>query len=61
MPSFRVETPQGCYNAIVERGIISRAVEFVPAKSGKVFVVSTDDVWRHQGAALAAGLRDVAH
>jgi 3-dehydroquinate synthase len=61
MPSFRVETPQGCYNAIVERGIIGRAAEFVSAKSGKVFVVSTDDVWRHQGAALAAGLRDVAH
>jgi 3-dehydroquinate synthase len=61
MPSFRVETPQGCYDAIVERGIIGRAARFVPARAGKVFVVSTDDVWRHQGAALAAGLRDVAH
>ena len=61
MPSFRVETPQGCYDAIVERGIIGRAAEFVPARAGKVFVVSTDDVWRHQGAALTTGLRDVAH
>jgi len=61
MPSFRVETPQGCYDAIVERGIIGRAAQFVPARAGKVFVVSTDDVWRHQGVALAAGLRDVAH
>jgi len=61
MPSFRVETPQGCYDAIVERGIICRAAQFVPARSGKVFVVSTGDVWSHQGAALSAGLRDVPH
>jgi 3-dehydroquinate synthase len=61
MPSFRVETPQGCYNAIVERGIIGRAAEFVPARAGKVFVVSTADVWQHQGAALSEGLRSVAH
>ena len=61
MPSFRVETPQGCYNAIVERGIIGRVAEFVPAKASKVFVVSTEDVWRHQGAALVRGLSDVAH
>jgi 3-dehydroquinate synthase len=61
MPSFRVETPQRCYNAIVERGIIGRAAEFVPARAGKVFLVSTEDVWLHQGAALVLGLRDVAH
>ncbi len=61
MPSFRVETPQGCYSAFVERGIIGRAAEFVPVRAGKVFVVSTEDVWRHQGAALAVGMRDVAH
>jgi 3-dehydroquinate synthase len=61
MPSFRVETPQRCYNAIVERGIVGRAAEFVPARAGKVFVVSTEDVWRHQGAALDRGLREVAH
>jgi 3-dehydroquinate synthase len=61
MPSFRVETPQGCYDAIVERGIICRAAQFVPTSAGKVFVVSTEDVWQHQGAALIAGLRGVAH
>ena len=61
MPSFRVETQQGCYDAIVERGIIGRAAQFVPPRAGRVFVVSTEDVWRHQGAALVAGLRDVGH
>jgi 3-dehydroquinate synthase len=61
MPEFRVETPQRCYPAIVERGIVARAAEYVPAKSGKVFVVSTEDVWRHQGAALAGALAGVSH
>ena len=45
----------------VERGALSRAAQFVPPRAGKVFVVSTEDVWRHQGAPLAAALRDVPH
>jgi 3-dehydroquinate synthase len=56
VPSFEVRTPLHSYSAIVERGILARAAEFVPAKTGKVFVVSTGDVWRHQGEALAKGL-----
>ena len=61
MPSFRVETPHGSYNAIVERGIVGRATEFVPARADKLFVVSTVDVCQHQGEALARGLRGVPH
>ena len=56
MPSFSVETPQRCYDAIVERGILSRTAEYVPPKAGKVFVVSTADVWKHAGGALERGL-----
>lgn len=56
MPSFRVETPHGCYSAIVERGALTRAAEWIPQKTGKLFVVSTEDVWRHQGAALEHAL-----
>jgi 3-dehydroquinate synthase len=56
MPSFRVETPHGSYNALVERGILARVAQQLPAKRGKVFVISTEDVWRHQGAALDRGL-----
>jgi 3-dehydroquinate synthase len=59
MPEFRVETPQRCYPAIVERGVIARTAEYVPRKSGKVFVVSTEDVWHHQGAALENALAGV--
>lgn len=61
MPSFRVETPGRCYSVIVERGAAGRVAEFLPPKRGKVFVISTEDVWRHQGALLADSLRDVPH
>src|SRR4030095_11684492 len=61
MPSFRVETPQERYTAFVERGILGRAGEFVPQSAGKVFVATTEDVWRHQGAALAAGLGGIEY
>jgi 3-dehydroquinate synthase len=50
MPTFRIETPQRAYDAIVERGAISRIPDFLPARSGKVFVVSTEDVWGFHGA-----------
>src|SRR4051794_24682686 len=56
MPSYRVETPQRSYSAIVERGAIAQAAQYIPAKTGKVFVVTTEDVWRHAGAALQRAL-----
>jgi 3-dehydroquinate synthase len=59
MPEFRVETPQRCYPAIVQRGIVARSAEYLPPKSGKIFVVSTEDVWRQQGPALADALAGV--
>jgi 3-dehydroquinate synthase len=61
MPTYQVETPQRCYAAIVERGVIGRAAQFIPPKSGKVFVVTTEDVWFHAGAQLAAGLNWVSY
>ena len=61
MPTFRVQTPQRCYDAIVERGILERIAQFLPPKSGKVFVISTEDVWRHQGTRLERGLAGIPH
>jgi 3-dehydroquinate synthase len=61
MPSFRVETPQRCYYATVERGMIAQAAEHLPPKAGKIFVVSTADVWRHQGGQLAGALEGVEY
>jgi 3-dehydroquinate synthase len=61
MPSYRVETPQHCYSAIVERGIVERAAGHLPPRAGKVFVVSTEDVWMHQGHALKQALAGTPH
>src|SRR5688572_9941248 len=61
MPSFRVQTAEHSYSAIVERGILQRVAEFLPVPRGKVFVVSTQDVWQHQGKNLDRGLRAVPH
>lgn len=61
MPSFRVETPQRVYEAIVERGATGRVAEFIPANAGKVFVVTTRDVWDLHGARLAASLGKREH
>ncbi len=56
MPSFAVSAPPRTYQAIVDRGILLRASNYIPAGSGKLFVISTEDVWRHQGEALTRGL-----
>jgi len=61
MPSFRVQTPQHSYSAVVERGVIASAAQYLPPTAGKVFVVSTEDVWRHQGGRLATALSGIAH
>jgi 3-dehydroquinate synthase len=62
-PPIRVETPQRAYEAIVERGCISRLPEFLPERPGKIFVATTADVWELHGAsvrrALAAHAYDV--
>ena len=61
MPSFHVATPPHSYAAIVERGIVASAARYLPSGAGKVFIVSTEDVWRHQGGRLAAALSGLAH
>ena len=61
MPSFRVQTPGHCYSCIVERGVLGQAAQHVPPKAGKLFVISTRDVWEHQGRALAGSLAGVPH
>jgi 3-dehydroquinate synthase len=61
MPTFRVETPQRSYDAVVERGVVALAARYLPAGVGKVIVVSEENVWRHRGAALDEALSDIAH
>ncbi len=56
---FRVSTPQCEYPALVERGGIARLREFVAPEGkapGKIFVVTTRDVWELHGNAVRAAL-----
>lgn len=60
MASFTVKTPEREYCAFVERGILSRVAHFIPKDSGKVFVVTTPDVWQHHGGRFTQGLAGFA-
>jgi 3-dehydroquinate synthase len=53
VPSFTVSTPARAYQAIIERGLLRRVANYLPEKAGKVFVVTTRDVWDRHGHALA--------
>jgi len=55
MPCFVVATPQRTYEAVVERGVLARAAEFIPPRAGRLFVLTTEDVWRLHGTSLHAG------
>ena len=57
MPSFAVTTAGGRYEALVERGCLARICEQIPPRAGRVFVVSTDDVWAFHGSAFAEGMK----
>jgi 3-dehydroquinate synthase len=59
MLCFRVETASASYRAIVERGSAERVGRYLPPQRGKVFVVSTADVWQHQGKAIERGLAGI--
>jgi 3-dehydroquinate synthase len=52
MPIFTVKTPQHAYQNVVERGIVRRIAEFIPPRAGRIFVVTTEDVWRLHGEKL---------
>ena len=58
MPRILVHTAQHRYDAMIERAAIERAAEHLDplARGRKVVVVTTDPVWRAQGARLERGL-----
>jgi 3-dehydroquinate synthase len=56
MPIFTVKTPQHAYPNVVERGVLRRMAEFIRPGTGKIFVVTTEDVWRLHGEKLKGGL-----
>ena len=56
MPAFRVQTAQCSYDAVVERGCLHRVHEFISPRSGKLFVITTQDVWALHGSAFSKSL-----
>ncbi len=46
---------------MVERGSAERVARYLPTERGKVFVISTADVWQHQGAAIERGLAGIQY
>ena len=52
MARYTVTTPERQYDAIIERGVLNRIQDWIPRKSGKVFIVTTRDVWDLHGARL---------
>lgn len=52
MPVFQVKTKHQRYQNVVERGILNSITAFIPKDAGKLFVVTTEDVWRLHGAIL---------
>jgi 3-dehydroquinate synthase len=56
VPRFQIKTPQRTYPAVVERGVIDRLAGFLPPGHGRIFVVSTRDVWKLYGDRVLAAL-----
>jgi 3-dehydroquinate synthase len=56
MLAYAVETPQRNYQAVVERGLLRRVSDFVPQTSGKIFIVTTPDVWKLYGEPVESSL-----
>jgi len=52
MPSHVVTTGTQRYECHIERGILSRVAEYLPPKAGRVFVITTRDVWKLHGSAM---------
>src|SRR5271154_4078753 len=56
MSRYEVATPLCSYFATVERGVVDRLSEFLPTASGRIFAISTRDVWGLYGKRVSAGL-----
>jgi len=61
MPSYVVETPGRSYPIVVERGVLSKLREYIPSHAGKLFFLSSDDIWQLHGRTLTAAVEGQAH
>jgi 3-dehydroquinate synthase len=56
VPAFQVTTNGQSYDCVVERGVLSKARSFIPERAGKLFVVTTPDVWQFYGHRVSEAL-----
>lgn len=61
MSCFRVRTAQRDYDVMVERGAVRKLSESIPKSAGKVFVVTTAEVWSYHGEAMSQVLEGWEH
>jgi 3-dehydroquinate synthase len=52
MPVFEVKTSHCSYPNAIERGVSGRVRDYLPQRHGKIFVLTTDDVWRLHGEVI---------
>lgn len=52
MPTFEVHTSQRTYPTVIERGITKRIRGFFPPAVEKIYIITTEDVWRLHGSRL---------
>jgi 3-dehydroquinate synthase len=52
VPQYEVNTGATRYPVVVESGVLGRVGSYLPSQAGRVFVVTTEDVWRLHGASL---------
>src|SRR3954451_23209609 len=53
MPVYEVRTSHCSYPNVIERGASGRIREYLPQRHGKLFVLTTDDVWRLHGHVIS--------
>ncbi|MBK7930275.1 MAG: 3-dehydroquinate synthase [Bryobacterales bacterium] len=56
MPTFVVETPRERYPVEVSRGALGSLAAHIPARAGKLFIVTTQDVWNLHAARMQSAL-----
>jgi 3-dehydroquinate synthase len=61
MLAAQVETTHKAYSCLVERGVLRRIANFVPKNTGKLFIVTTEDVWRLHGRLIEQQLNQEHH
>ncbi|MCS7316190.1 MAG: 3-dehydroquinate synthase [Bryobacterales bacterium] len=61
MTTLLVTTAQRNYPAVVGRGCLERLGDYLPQRTGKIFVLTTRDVWQRHATRLAPGLVGRSH